>query len=560
MATPPSATAISGLSLTKYYQYQTRAKSSEGFSAWSASATAYSPPVFQNTDVSGNITTFPDTATFGLPFNGTISATNADSITLTASTPAGTTLSSIGLTTTSSTVSGTTTLTIGGAPTNPGVYTFQFTATGPGGTTVSSIQTLAVAASAPWVKIDPVVTAIEGAIIEASSYPGQTLATVAALGHTITEKNQPITISDIEGTFSGLNGTWSVLSSVPGVSVSFLTTLSPTTEELTTGNLTVDYTRGSVKVFATGWVPQTSGATGTLLQTKYAGGLWLACGQGTSIFSSADGITWASNSTPSTAAYIMDVDYGSIDGVDGWIAFDQQGNKLTSFDGATWTLTSSIFGAQAEPVRRVRYANSLWVTVGGGGKIATSANGLDWTVQTSGVSTVLYGLAYGDGKWIADGNSTVVSTDGITWTSATAIPANAIRYSGGRFVAVGPAGAISTSDDGGTTWVSRTSGVTTPLWGISNFETTWIAVGGGAGSTSNLVLISTDNGTTWTVNQPTLGVTAIWGVDFNDDGLALVTGNSGKVATFGLIQRNAFMRVYDLTYTDASGTHWRPLA
>lgn len=129
MATPPSSTSITGLSATTFYQYQTRAKSSEGNSAWSASATAYVIPSFQNVDGSGNITTLPDVAIFSVPFAGTVSATNADSISITS----GTSLSSLGLTTTSSTVSGTTTLTISGSPTSAGLYTFRYTATGPGG-------------------------------------------------------------------------------------------------------------------------------------------------------------------------------------------------------------------------------------------------------------------------------------------------------------------------------------------------------------------------------------------------------------------------------------------
>lgn len=553
MATPPSGTSISGLNATTSYQYQTRATSTEGDSAWSPTATASPLPAFTSVGLAGNITTLPDTGTFSVAYTGTVAATNATSIAVqTGSLPPG-------LTTSSATVSGTTTLTISGTPTAPGVFPVTFRATGPGGTADSGTQYFTIGAAGPWVYSDDDPTGIDVTNVSVAAFNEfYNLATLTTGTHGITEKNQPITISEIEGTYSLLNvDTW-VYSIPNSTSLTILVPLAfPTGSEEVTATIKKYYSRAELKVFLGGWNEQTNPATQILLNVKYAGGLWVACGRGTSVFTSEDGVSWAARSTPSTSEYIMDVDYGLIDGVEGWIAFDQLGNKLTSFDASTWTLTSSIFGSQSEPVRRVRYADGLWVTAGGGGKIASSSDGLSWTVRTSGTSTVLYGLEYGDGVWIADGNTTVTSGDGITWSAVPGgtgvVRANAIGYSDGRFVAVGNSGEIATSDDAGVTWVSRSSGVTNALWGVSNFGTTWIAVGGN-------VLISQNNGVTWAINEPELGVAGWWGVDFDESGLALVVGQGGKIATYGTFQKSAFMRIYDPTYTDGAGSNWRPLS
>ena len=59
-------------------------------------------------------------------------------------------------------------------------------------------------------------------------------------------------------------------------------------------------------------------------------------------------------------------------------------------------------------------------------------------------------------------------------------------------IRVGETGTILTSSDG-STWVSRTSGTTNFLHGVSCGDNAFVAVG-----TSNTILSSADNGTTWT--------------------------------------------------------------
>lgn len=114
------------------------------------------------------------------------------------------------------------------------------------------------------------------------------------------------------------------------------------------------------------------------------------------------------------------------------------------------------------------------VVVGTGGSILLSnRNGTNpgtWqTVHSAG--TPLFGIAYGNGSWVAvgQGNKVLTSTDGYTWTTRVGAQKSSdwqwITYGNGTFVAVGGAvvngqeiGTVMFSTDGGVTWTRGNSG------------------------------------------------------------------------------------------------------
>src|SRR5437016_6121750 len=76
-----------------------------------------------------------------------------------------------------------------------------------------------------------------------------------------------------------------------------------------------------------------------------------------------------------------------------------------------------------------------------------------------------------------------------------------IAYGNGQFVAVGNSGAIMTSTDDGVTWVRRESGTTSVLWGIAYGNGQFAAFGVGPPGSSlpetfAFILTSTD-GVNW---------------------------------------------------------------
>jgi hypothetical protein len=201
-------------------------------------------------------------------------------------------------------------------------------------------------------------------------------------------------------------------------------------------------------------------------------GLFVAVGPAGAIYSSPDGKTWtartpagyttdlygvaaytAATSTPAAPAFVF-------------VAVGAGGATLTSTNGTTWTVGVAT-NASAPALRSVALAGQTFVAAGDGGRIQISLDGINWTVETSNTTVNLHAV-----------QCSFVS----------------ISYA---CVAVGDAGVIDASVDGGATWTPLTVGggaaalravaygnfdnnLTAPgvvgVAGVININT-WIAVG-----------------------------------------------------------------------------------
>jgi hypothetical protein len=128
----------------------------------------------------------------------------------------------------------------------------------------------------------------------------------------------------------------------------------------------------------------------------------------------------------------------------------------------TWTSRTS---GTSSSIRAIIYGNNTWVRAGAGGSVGTSTDAITWTSRTSGVITAIYGLGYGNGVFVRVGQNGDIgsSTDGITWTSRTSWTGRdlfTVTYGNLGFVATGSQGVAGYSTDG-VTWT-----------GISNFAGT----------------------------------------------------------------------------------------
>ena len=122
---------------------------------------------------------------------------------------------------------------------------------------------------------------------------------------------------------------------------------------------------------------------------------------------------------------------------------------MSSADLEEWTVHDT---GDAGSLYGVAYGDGRFVAVGEGGTVLTSSNGLDWTQRQSGTDQRLNAIAYGDGFFVAVGNEGFVgvSSDGIEWVSpgvpvdphsgSEAGDLHDIAYGNGRFVAVGSYG------------------------------------------------------------------------------------------------------------------------
>jgi hypothetical protein len=166
-------------------------------------------------------------------------------------------------------------------------------------------------------------------------------------------------------------------------------------------------------------------------------------------------------------------------------------------------------GNTVQPVR--------WVAVGDGtSEIVKSSNGTSYTqvkAANSLFTSSVYGIAYGNGTWVAGGfggiNALAYSTDGNTWTglgiSIIGSGVFDVKYANGLFVAGGQPGittganTIATSTNG-IVWTGRGKQIiTSNVEKITYGPGLWMAGGSGG----NTIATSNDNGITWTGQKNT---------------------------------------------------------
>jgi hypothetical protein len=191
------------------------------------------------------------------------------------------------------------------------------------------------------------------------------------------------------------------------------------------------------------------------------------------ILTSPDGTNWAAHAAGATT--LSAVACGSSSSGPLFEVMGNDGSALSSPDGTNWASHSTAVFAT---MNSVTYVNGRFVAVGLNGTAQVSEDGTNW-VAASLLPVTLYGVTYANGRFVAAGTGggdaeIRSSTDGTNWTLIAAIPSaplHAIAFGDGRFVAVGqsPGGgsaAIVASADG-TNWVARHSGTQANLAAVA---------------------------------------------------------------------------------------------
>jgi hypothetical protein len=190
---------------------------------------------------------------------------------------------------------------------------------------------------------------------------------------------------------------------------------------------------------------------------------------------------------------------------------------------ANWTQITSPFSHNGE-VEALAYGGGLWVAgtstgeFGEAPQIATSSDGITWTLQGAGgfgAGIGIWRITYGNSLFVAvsdEVNHTLkTSPDGVTWTARSAAftgTINDLAYGNGVWVAVGSAGKLyTTTDPTSVAWTSRTSGFgATRIVAAIYGGTRWVAVGS-SGATAKYSY-SDNDGASWTNGSlPNGGVT-----------------------------------------------------
>ena len=244
-----------------------------------------------------------------------------------------------------------------------------------------------------------------------------------------------------------------------------------------------------------------------------------------------DGATTLTLGTDYTVAYTANTDLGTatvtITGLGTY-----SGTKTQTFEIVAWASRTS---AVDNTWYGVAYGNGVFVAVaasGTGNRVMTSSDGITWTARSSAADNVWWEINFGNGLFVAvantgTGNRVMTSPDGITWTARSSVPDNNWRnvaYGNGVFVAVASSGIgnrVMSSPDG-ITWTSRTSAADNNWYNVTFGNGVFVAVS--TSGTGNRVMTSPD-GITWTARSSA--------ADNNWGGLAYGNGLFVSVSTSG---------------------------
>jgi|GEM_PF-1303859 len=223
------------------------------------------------------------------------------------------------------------------------------------------------------------------------------------------------------------------------------------------------------------WTLRSSGTNENLHGIAYGGNTFAAVGDNGVILTSPDGVTWETQPS-NTSLDLRGIAYG----VENFVAVGVEGVILSSSDGITWETQSA---GTTNDLLGITYGVGKFVAVGNSGTILTSSDGVNWTKRSGGTTKTLNGIAYGGDQFVAVGAEGVIltSSNGTSWTSRASIMTidffNAV-YGNSTYVIVGKDGKISTSADG-IEWTSRSSGLRNDLFGIGFGNSRFVAVGAG---------------------------------------------------------------------------------
>jgi hypothetical protein len=168
-------------------------------------------------------------------------------------------------------------------------------------------------------------------------------------------------------------------------------------------------------------------------------------------------------------------------------------------DATVWSVRSFGTVTTGQTIKNVAYGNNTYVVCGTAGLLKSTTTNLNsWTVRTSGTTTDLQSVAFGNGIFVLVGNVGYIrtSTNGVTWTvrsSNTTARLEQVVFGNGVFI-TGRGGATAPilSSTNGSTWTVRSSATTGSSASSLNFVNGLFIVGLNTGD----IKVSTD-GVTW---------------------------------------------------------------
>ncbi len=147
-----------------------------------------------------------------------------------------------------------------------------------------------------------------------------------------------------------------------------------------------------------------------LSQVAFGAGIFVAVGSGGALLTSQDGLEWI-NRHEERFGDLQSITYGDA----GFVAVGTPGRLIRSPDGTNWTVLP-----QAEVTSpRVTFGNGIYLVAGSGPlgftSYLSSSDGVNWERHISPNGRSISDFTFGNGRFVARGNVTLVSTNGLEW-------------------------------------------------------------------------------------------------------------------------------------------------
>ena len=279
------------------------------------------------------------------------------------------------------------------------------------------------------------------------------------------------------------------------------------------------------------------------------------------------GTTWTTGS-PIGTADLNSVGFGTVGGNPLFVTVGAGGKIASSPDGVAWTSVAN--PPSAANLNAVAFGGSSFVAAGAGGVILNSSDGAIWTADTSPTGSAIYGLTSNGANFfvgVGASGTIIYSGNGVTWTTAnsgTTSDLLAVGYGNGEFVAVGNAGKLLVSADG-VTWTAEPSNTSLNLRSVAYGTNATTATGLFVAVGASGALVTSPDGITWTSAAP-LPVAninrVVYGTQFvlvGDSGAIYTstTGSSWTVQSSGTTSmlKGLATSLYSYSAVGASGTN-----
>jgi hypothetical protein len=257
------------------------------------------------------------------------------------------------------------------------------------------------------------------------------------------------------------------------------------------------------------------------------------------IFTSSDGVTWATNVLGNifTGTFGFSYNFFLLGSNNVFAAGAANISPFLQFssDGTNWFQTNNI-PSSSEQGFAGAYGNGSYVIVAPANfafalpPIFTSTDGLNWTNQQhaptppSGPTNLLTSITFSNGIYVVGSTNFIVqSTNGLVYSVVSNSPAlSSVTFFNNNFVGVGSVGKIYQSGDG-VSWTQRNSATLNNLHGIGSSSSLLVAVG------DNGAIQTSPTGIIWTSRTSGTSL-SLFGVAYSN-GLFVAVGQLGTVLT-----------------------------